>query len=127
MFKIKTEYVGIGIVLIVCLFSGWAILNIAEGLNSNPFEVEEVEYPYNEVVKIPMGADTLHITTIYFNQEEEISMLHSFLTDGIVYTGYYSDIESLVAISQKHRPTEEDLQHMNSYYQNIIEEDLWMQ
>lgn len=121
--------------LIIGMFLGMVIVN-AYQINSvkNRVEVLEQEiieiehdktfedyaYPFEETAKLLIGKDTLHLTTIYFNQEESISTLHSYHADHYIFTGTYDDIELLIR-KCKQFPNDDDNTWYWSYYQEIID------
>ena len=81
----------------------------------------EIQYPYREVVTIKLGNDTLHLTTIHFNQGEYISTLHSKLADEYVYTGEYEDIELLIKKCKEFPPNTDNERWMWSYYNEFVD------
>lgn len=108
-------------IFLVAIFSSFVIITFVNYGVETP---KEATYPFTENVKIEMGADTLHLTTFYLNEEEALSTLHSFLADGYIYTGEYEDIESLIEWSREYPPDVDELRWMESYYRNLIVEKI---
>jgi len=81
---------------------------------------------YTESVQIAVGADTLTLTAVYFSNQEEVSIVHSQLADGYIYSGVYEDVESLVFWLQEYPIlSDTDVQFSKLYYQDIVEEKIW--
>jgi hypothetical protein len=82
-------------------------------------------YPYTETIEIATDyCDVIFLTTIIFNDEEEVTMLYSEKSN-IVYSGRYIDVEDIISFSKTHPPSEDELLDMKQYYQDIIEKIIW--
>ena len=107
------------VLLILSIISFIGILAFCEEKSNSSF------YPYTETIEIATDyCDVIFLTTIIFNEEEEVTMLYSEKSN-IVYSGRYIDIEDIITYSKKNPPSEDELLDMKQYYQDIIEKIIW--
>jgi|GEM_PF-1969080 len=108
------------VLLIFSIISFIAILAFCEEKSNSSF------YPYTETIEIATDyCDVIFLTTIIFNDEEEVTMLYSEKSNNIVYSGRYIDVEDIISFSKTHPPSEDELLEMKQYYQDIIEKIIW--